>query len=355
MGQQQSQQIQQQQQQLENNPYNKSGYHVLQVHQNSPSSGKLVPFFDFIVAANQVVFEKEDTRFSDTFKSNIGKPVTLIVYNIKSDSTREVPVIPSTTWGGQGLAGISIRYCSWEKTLENVWHVLDVYLNSPAHDAQLQSRIDYIVGTPDLILNEQEDFFTLINNNMYRPIQLYVYSSLTEQIRLVTITPNKNWGGSGSLGCDIGFGLLHRIPTKQQLASPMVNPGTPNLLHQHQQQQEKIAHQNIQQQILSSSPQNKQPLLPQQPLPISQPLPTPQRVESLKPPQDQFTDININNHQQEQQFLTPQKDDDTLITTNNKLHQQNNEPIKFNMEELQAESIDNSNIDLTNQFSKVQL
>ncbi len=28
------------------------------------------------------------------------------------------------------------------------------------------------------------------------------------------ITPNAEWGGEGSLGCDIGYGLLHRIPNK---------------------------------------------------------------------------------------------------------------------------------------------
>ncbi|KYQ91761.1 golgi reassembly stacking protein [Tieghemostelium lacteum] len=195
--------------------YNKTGYHVLQVYQNSPSSGLLQSFFDFIVSANGVQFEKEDNRFADTFRHNIGKPVELLVYNIKSNSTRAVTITPSDSWGGQGLAGISIRYCSWSKILENVWHVLDVYLASPANEADLQTRTDYIVGTPDIILNEQEDFFTLINNNMYRPVQLYVYSSLTEHVRLVTITPNKNWGGSGSLGCDIGYGLLHRIPTKK--------------------------------------------------------------------------------------------------------------------------------------------
>ncbi|EFA75219.1 golgi reassembly stacking protein [Heterostelium album PN500] len=217
--------------------YNRTGYHVLQVQPNSPACGRLVPFFDFIVAANQVVFDKEDSRFSDTFKENIEKEVHLIVYNIKSDTTREQVIVPSNTWGGNGLAGISIRYCSWSKTLENVWHILDVYLNSPAHEAGLQTRTDYIVGTPDLIMNEQEDFFTLINNNMYRPIQLYIYSSLSEQVRLVTITPNKNWGGSGSLGCDIGYGLLHRIPTKQLMTSQMITPSIDQLKPMINQQQ----------------------------------------------------------------------------------------------------------------------
>lgn len=28
----------------------------------------------------------------------------------------------------------------------------------------------------------------------------------------VSLTPNSAWGGEGCLGCDIGYGYLHRIP-----------------------------------------------------------------------------------------------------------------------------------------------
>jgi hypothetical protein len=31
-------------------------------------------------------------------------------------------------------------------------------------------------------------------------------------VREVTITPNPRWGGKGSLGCDVGVGLVHRLP-----------------------------------------------------------------------------------------------------------------------------------------------
>lgn len=36
----------------------------------------------------------------------------------------EVSLVPSNTWGGQGLLGVSIRFCSFEGAAENVWHVL---------------------------------------------------------------------------------------------------------------------------------------------------------------------------------------------------------------------------------------
>lgn len=30
------------------------------------------------------------------------------------------------------------------------------------------------------------------------------------------IVPNHEWGGNGSLGCDVGYGLLHRIPRRKR-------------------------------------------------------------------------------------------------------------------------------------------
>ena len=36
----------------------------------------------------------------------------------------ELSLVPSNTWGGQGLLGVSIRFCSFEGASENVWHVL---------------------------------------------------------------------------------------------------------------------------------------------------------------------------------------------------------------------------------------
>lgn len=41
--------------------------------------------------------------------------------------------------------------------------------------------------------------------------------------RPVTITPTRNWGGEGALGCVLGFGALHRIPAG--LDEPPPAPG----------------------------------------------------------------------------------------------------------------------------------
>jgi hypothetical protein len=62
----------------------------------------------------------------------------------------------------------------------------DVYPNSPASAAGLEARSDYIVGTPEIVFNDSEDFFTLINAHNGKPLQLYVYNINSDSIRLVS-------------------------------------------------------------------------------------------------------------------------------------------------------------------------
>ena len=72
----------------------------------------------------------------------IDQPVRVTLFNSKARKIRgecrsavimlldsvsiatDVRLVPSNTWGGQGLLGVSIRFCSFEKASENVWHVL---------------------------------------------------------------------------------------------------------------------------------------------------------------------------------------------------------------------------------------
>ena len=46
------------------------------------------------------------------------------MYSSKTQTIRQVGIVPSQMWGGQGLLGVSIRFCSFEGANENVWHVL---------------------------------------------------------------------------------------------------------------------------------------------------------------------------------------------------------------------------------------
>ncbi|XP_026552853.1 Golgi reassembly-stacking protein 2 [Pseudonaja textilis] len=190
------------------------GYHVLRVQENSPGHrAGLEPFFDFIVSINGSRLNKDNDTLKDLLKANVEKPVKMLVYSSKTLEIRETSVTPSNMWGGQGLLGVSIRFCSFDGANENVWHVLEVEPNSPAAIAGLRPHSDYIIGA-DTVMNESEDLFSLIETHENKPLKLYVYNTDTDNCREVVITPNTAWGGEGSLGCGIGYGYLHRIPTR---------------------------------------------------------------------------------------------------------------------------------------------
>lgn len=205
------------------------GYHVLRVQEGSPGyKAGLEPFFDFIVSVENQRLDQDNDTLKDALKANVEKPVKLLVYSSKTRRVREASITPSNLWGGQGLLGVSIRFCSFDGAAENVWHVLDVNPNSPSDIAGLRPHTDYIIGA-DTVLHDTEDFFNLVKQHEGKALKLYVYNSETDGCREVTITPNENWGGDGSIGCGIGYGYLHRIPvpdTTKPLKPPIVAPTT---------------------------------------------------------------------------------------------------------------------------------
>lgn len=241
------------------------GYHVLKVQENSPGQhAGLEAFFDFIVAIDNTRLDQDNDTLKDLLKAGIDKELTMTVYSSKTQSVRNVKITPSNSWGGQGLLGVSIRFCSFEGANENVWHVLEVHPSSPAELAGLKPFSDYIIGA-DSILHETEDLFTLIEAHEGRCLKLYVYNIDQDTCREVTITPNSNWPGEGSLGCGIGYGYLHRIPIRS------IEPEKKVLL----------------------PPAKQQPLTDAPALPEKQPLPSaPPSSENLPPPVNANSTVN---------------------------------------------------------------
>eukprot|EP00800_Vazella_pourtalesii_P019932 TRINITY_DN6925_c2_g1_i1.p1 TRINITY_DN6925_c2_g1~~TRINITY_DN6925_c2_g1_i1.p1 ORF type:complete len:385 (+),score=75.83 TRINITY_DN6925_c2_g1_i1:692-1846(+) len=185
------------------------GYHVLKVQENSPAAlSQLEAYFDFIVTIQGLRLDRESDTLIEILKVHLDREVKLGVYNVKGRSWREVGLVPNKKWGGQGVIGVSIRFCSFENVSDNIWHILEVYPNSPADKAGLCSNTDYIIGYEMM----DEEFDTFIEQNNRKEVKLFVYNVTSDKCRDVVIIPDVNWGGEGSLGCGVGTGYLHRIP-----------------------------------------------------------------------------------------------------------------------------------------------
>lgn len=97
----------------------------IQVQEGSPGQkAGLEAFFDFIVAINKTRLDQDNDTLKELLKNSVDKVITMTVYSSKTQIIREIQIVPSTSWGGQGLLGVSIKFCSFEGANENVWHVM---------------------------------------------------------------------------------------------------------------------------------------------------------------------------------------------------------------------------------------
>ncbi|TPX35871.1 hypothetical protein SmJEL517_g01690 [Synchytrium microbalum] len=214
------------------------GYHVLKVVPGSPGDvAGLEPYFDYLVAINGELLDEESSLLITVLTQNLESQVLLHVFSAKYQDLREVTLVPSRTWGKSedGLIGCSVRFCDYAGSGENVWHILEIYDKSPAQKAGLKAHSDYIIGSPQATLRDQQDLYDLVERSLGQPLQLFVYNKDVDSVREVLLVPNDSefkrlsvsypcadkltpndqlaWGGPGTLGCDIGYGYIHRIPT----------------------------------------------------------------------------------------------------------------------------------------------
>ncbi|KAI0107492.1 GRASP55/65 PDZ-like domain-containing protein [Nemania sp. FL0031] len=203
-----------QQQQKEGNGY---GFQVLR---NTNLELGVEPWFDFIVGINGRMIDNPDPRlFAQEVRNCAGSTVSLGIWSAKGQRIRtmHIPVPPST-----GSLGLSLQWAP-VSLASTVWHVLDVIANSPADAAGLLPYSDYILGTPDGILHGANGLAELVDDYIGRPLRLWVYNNEYDVTRELEVVPSREWGGEGALGCEFGFGALHRLPAP--LNEPISAPG----------------------------------------------------------------------------------------------------------------------------------
>ena len=192
-----------------------TGYRILRVKANSPAAEIAVePMLDFIV------YPPPDTTstltFSDYISTNENKEVELTIFNMATQQMRKCKLTPRK-WEGDGLLGFVVNQENYKEAHAQVIHVLDFLVDGPMYDAGLKPRTDYIIGTEHYIFTSFKDFSNFISTNEKKPINLFVYNSEEEKARIVTLVPNKDWGGPGSLGGDVGIGHFHSLPIRKKV------------------------------------------------------------------------------------------------------------------------------------------
>jgi hypothetical protein len=109
------------------------------------------------------------------------------VYFIYLFHHSETEIVPSRwTENPKEVLGISIRHCAVKDANDFVWHVQDVFPNSPASAAGLRDNTDYIIASDRFFFQDSEDFFHLIDENLGKALGLWVYNSVSDDIRLVS-------------------------------------------------------------------------------------------------------------------------------------------------------------------------
>lgn len=145
------------------------------------------------------------------------------------------PAIRSLTPSNLEQLGLTLQ-SQHVNTASYVWRILNTHQGSPAFQAQLVPYSDYIIGCDSAFPNDpygkglltqggeallSKTILRYYNHNFENthddavPITLFVYNHDYDVLRPVTVNLTRAWGNGhnkGILGCDVGYGLLHRIP-----------------------------------------------------------------------------------------------------------------------------------------------
>ena len=136
-----------------------------------------------------------------------------VVWNIKSQQQRFVDLIPNDDWGGTGLLGVTIRLDNYGGAEERLIRVLEVQDKSPAAVAGLVPMKDFLLGTTVTAFASTQILASVLEQHINQVVEIYVYNSDSDVVRVVGLMPTLSWGGRGLLGAEVGTGYLHRLPS----------------------------------------------------------------------------------------------------------------------------------------------
>ncbi|CUM66266.1 uncharacterized protein PRCAT00003927001 [Priceomyces carsonii] len=233
--------------------------YIIQINcKNLPMKHPLTPWVSYNIGEDGTISYDGDSKDEaaaidfNALVDNItqaGKEITIHVWNAKGGIIRKV-VLPLEEYIAKDPNNSSLenlfenRFAELGLTLQSqhlitatyVWRILSSHPGSPAFKSQLVPSSDYVVGCDSMFSDDKPDKGLLSGggetlltktiqdyyNHHYAisqidsiPITIYVYNHDYDILRPVVVNLNRKWGGTqnkGILGCDVGYGLLHRLP-----------------------------------------------------------------------------------------------------------------------------------------------
>jgi hypothetical protein len=112
---------------------------------------------------------------------------------------------------------VTIRLDDYGGADERLIRVLNVEPSSPAAICGLVENHDYLLGTTtDSFDSISTLSLNVLRRHVDRVVEIYVYNTDSDVVRVVALMPTFSWGGSGLLGAELGTGYLHRLPSSSR-------------------------------------------------------------------------------------------------------------------------------------------
>jgi hypothetical protein len=106
--------------------------------------------------------------------------------------------------------GNSVAYGASENFNIAGYQITHIIPHSPADKAGLSVYFDFIIELDDIsVTTEDREFFlNYVSKSVEQPIKMQVFSTKTMTKREVSLTPSKQWGGTGLMGCTIRYEIV---------------------------------------------------------------------------------------------------------------------------------------------------
>lgn len=117
---------------------------------------------------------------------------------MQAQEKRLVELIPDEFEGGVGLLGVTIKLDNYGGADERLVRVLDVEEESPAAVSGLVKEKDFLLGTTTQNFDNAAVLASVLEESIDQVVEIYVYNSDSDMVRVVGLMPSFSWGGSGT-------------------------------------------------------------------------------------------------------------------------------------------------------------